>query len=120
MAQFDGSSNEGLRSVLDDKLFFDIDLTKSQSANVYVRESQYSHYTDAHSDEPHVDLFYKVANIDKSTKTINVIEEAFDEATNTTVKTLNHSNYLLKIFIRLEERVDMFIVSGYTLPELLS
>ena len=44
----------------------------------------------------------------------------FDETTNSYVKTINESNYLLKIYIRLGENIEMFEVSGYTLVTMLS
>ena len=36
------------------------------------------------------------------------------------MKTLNPSDYLVKIFIRLEDRVDMFELSGNSLPAMIS
>ena len=105
-------NNEVLQSVIDDKLYFTVDLTKSQEANVYLRESKYSYYESAYDSKPKENKFFRVEKIDRSELNFNVIKETFNEVTNSTVKSTNLSNYLVKIHIRLEDRVDMFEVSG--------
>ena len=54
-----------MKSTLDDKLYFKVDLTQSQEANVYVRESRYSHYESPTASEPKVDKFFRVEKSDK-------------------------------------------------------
>ena len=118
--EHDTDSSEGLRSSIDDTLYFKVDLNKSQIANVYVRESQYSHFEDAWHSEPTIDYFHRVEKIDQWEENQKMIEEVFDEETNSTVKTINSSNYLLRMYIRLGENMEMFEVSGYSLATMLS
>ena len=49
-----------------------------------------------------------------------MLQDEHDELTNTTKKVLNPNGSLLNIFIRLENRIDMYESSGYTFTMMLS
>ena len=115
-----GQPSSGLLTILDDKLHFSLALNRSKIASVYVRESDYTYYEDAFALNPIIDKFYRVENIEEGHSENHAIVEVFDEETNTTVRQLDLSSSPLVVYIRLDGRVDMFEMSGVSLPAMLS
>ncbi len=89
-----------------------------------MRESKYSHYENAFASEPTVEQFYRVEKVDRNDLNAQIIksEEVFDEETNTIriekSFTYNHE-HLATIHLKLEDRLDMFEVSSYTVSEMI-